>query len=217
MKNKIQTFEEFINESSIPTTYDLRIGVKIRLLPKVFGKQAGDYVIKDIKGANLILRKEKGYDSGYVTSSLELINDIHDGNAEIITESISSMGWTTKNFPIGERVIATDQWSGGSRETIVGTIDRVTSDTVWIKDNKGKIRQAGSLSYYIKIVDNLKTGDRIYSYEHNTNTKIKDIKKTDNTVVLTYDNGKKEEFVFESQVVKYVENTNDIDSFEYLD
>lgn len=66
---------------------------------------------------------------------------------KIVNENISSMQWTTKDFPIGAKVIATDLF-GGNRPTLKGSVVKVTSDTVYIKTNDG-IKPAGSLSYEI--------------------------------------------------------------------
>lgn len=69
---------------------------------------------------------------------------------EFIDESLSSMGWSTKDYPLGSNVTATNVWN---KSIISGTVHEVKPDTIYIKTADGAIKQAGSLSYSIDFVN----------------------------------------------------------------
>jgi hypothetical protein len=69
---------------------------------------------------------------------------------EFVDESLSSMGWSIKDYPIGSKITATNVWNDS---IISGTVHAVKPDTIYIKTADGAIKQAGSLSYSIDFVN----------------------------------------------------------------
>jgi hypothetical protein len=78
---KYELYELKKEVSDLPT--DIKLGIKVRL-SKAYGSQSDEYVIQDIRGNDIIIRKEKGYDSGFRIDFKSFIDELKSKDIEII-------------------------------------------------------------------------------------------------------------------------------------